>query len=147
MSRTDLPSLPSHDNDRSFSVCPGGHRKEGAETLGSEGGRKTNRTIYEILSSFAGPREEIEKFFYVRISLSLSLACDWFGADALPHWNSSRWSNSLSRYLHADVPIPISNPRVPYVIQPARTVLSCGNFTIWEGKIFSCSSLLRFSIL
>jgi len=40
MSETDLASLPSRDVDR----------KGGAVTLGSEGERKTNRTIYEIFS-------------------------------------------------------------------------------------------------
>jgi len=94
MSGTDLASLPSRDQEG------------GAVTLNSEGERKTNRTIYEIFSQDYEKR--LKSSFTLR-SLLAFLSRDWFGADALPHWNSSPWSNSLSRYLHADVPIPISN--------------------------------------
>lgn len=101
MSRTDLPFSFSRDTARCFPIRPGGHRKKGAETLGSEGGRKMNRTIYEILSSFVGPREEIEKFFYVGISLSLSFSRDWFGrrcASSLKFFTMIEFIIALSPY-------------------------------------------------
>lgn len=95
--------------------------------MGFKEGRKTNRTTYEILSLFEGPRREIEKFFYVSLSPPLSLSLFIYLCFFLAWIIYLRYASSLKFFTMIEFIIalpsqrvfsePISNSHVPYAIQ------------------------------